>query len=135
MATAAPRPTPATAPKAPPATAPAPPTRPRVGELHDSGTVRKEFVNADRWFATGLVKVTGDVQVGQGKLDGTVTLGGKLAASDLQYRGTLDILGAVDVTAGYRAPVRCGRKVPSTPGPPSSRERRSWPVRSPWTRA
>jgi len=100
MATAAPLPVPATAPKAPSAPAPTPPVRPRVGELHDSGTVRKEFVNADRWFATGYVKVTGDVQVGQGKIDGTITIGGKLAASDLQYRGMVDILGTVDVIVG-----------------------------------
>ena len=100
MATAAAPPVPATVPKAAPAPAPVPPARPRVGELHDSGTVRKEFVNADRWFATGLVKVTGDVQVGQGKVDGTVSLGGKLVASDLHYRGTVDILGVVEVTAG-----------------------------------
>jgi len=99
MATSVPPP-PAPAPKAVPPPAVAPPTRPRVGELHDSGTVRKDFVNADRWFATGLIKVTGDVEVGQGKFDGTVTLGGKVTAADLHYRGTVDILGAVEVTAG-----------------------------------
>lgn len=108
MAAVAPPSTPGPAPKAPsappptpPASSPVPPARPRVGELHDSGTVRREHVDADRWFATGLVKVTGDTTIGQGKLDGTVTLAGKLTASSLHYRGTLDITGAVEAQAGF----------------------------------
>jgi len=80
-----------------PARPTAPPLRPRVGDLRESGTVRKESVNADRWTARGTVKVTGDVDLGQGTLDGTVSLGGKLTATGLEYRGTLDVGGAIDV--------------------------------------
>jgi len=92
-------------PKSPPPSAPAAspnvPAHPRVGELHDSGTVRREFVAADRWFASGLVKVTGDTNVGQATVDGTVTLGGKLSADTVRYRGTLDVTGAVDSSTEF----------------------------------
>jgi hypothetical protein len=53
-------------------------------------------VDADRWVADGVVKVTGDVHLGDGKLGGTVSIGGKLSAATLEYRGTLDVDGAVD---------------------------------------
>ncbi|MGP8158330.1 MAG: hypothetical protein ACLPWO_01770 [Thermoplasmata archaeon] len=79
----------------------APPTRPRSGEIRDYGTVRKESVDADRWTARGTVKVTGDVQLGTGELDGTVSLGGKLSATGLRFRGTLDVGGAVDVAGTF----------------------------------
>ena len=96
MSAAAPAPAPAPTPNTP---ATPVPSRPRVGELHDSGTIRKEAVDAGRWFATGLVKVTGDVNVGSGKLDGTVAVGGRLSAASLRYHGTLDVTGPVDASA------------------------------------
>ena len=83
----------------PPAPATASPRpRPRVGELHDSGTVRKESVDADRWVATGLVKVTGDANLGEGKLNGTVSLGGRLTATRVEYRGVLDVDASVEAS-------------------------------------
>ena len=79
----------------------APPTRPRVGEIRDFGTVRKESVDADRWTARGTVKVTGDVHLGTGELDGVVSLAGKLTATGLRFRGTLDIGGAAAVSGTF----------------------------------
>ncbi|HYB79167.1 MAG TPA: hypothetical protein VEG66_05350 [Thermoplasmata archaeon] len=97
MSAAAPPP----APTAPPKTAtPPPPTppRPRIPELHDAGTLHRDSVDADRWVVNGLVKVTGDVHLGDGKVVGTVAIGGRLSASNVQYRGTLDVDGAVEAT-------------------------------------
>jgi hypothetical protein len=54
-------------------------------------------VDADRWTARGLVKVTGDANIGEGTVEGTVTVGGKLAANSVQYRGTVDVEGGVEI--------------------------------------
>lgn len=96
-------PAPAVVPSPKPASTPpaVPPPRPRLGELHDSGPVHRESVDADRWFATGLVKVTGDVHLGEGKLDGTVSLGGRLTATAVEYRGMLDVDGAVETSGSF----------------------------------
>lgn len=93
----APSPPPAKAPAAP-APAPAPPSAPRAGEVRDSGTVRRDSVDSERWVATGLVKVTGDVRIGEGRLDGTVSVGGQFTATTVRLRGTLEVGGAVTVT-------------------------------------
>ena len=100
MSAAAPPPVsvPPAKPAAPPPAAPPARPHPRLGELHDAGTVRKESVDVDRWFATGLVKVTGDTNVGQGNLDGTVILGGRLTATRVRYRGVLDVEGALEAS-------------------------------------
>jgi len=98
VSAAAPPPTATPAPSKPPA-APVPPAPPPLsGEIHDSGTVRRDAVAVERWVATGLVKVTGDARVGDGRLDGTVSIGGQLAATTLRFRGTLEVAGAVNVT-------------------------------------
>ena len=72
-----------------------------MGELHDSGTIHRDSVDADRWVANGLVKVTGDVHLGDGKFAGTVSIGGTLSAATVQYRGTLDVDGAVDANGSF----------------------------------
>jgi cytoskeletal protein CcmA (bactofilin family) len=79
------------------APSPAPPPTPRVAYLEDTGTVRKESVDADRWHASGLVKVTGDARFGAGRLEGTVTVGGKVTADELYCSGTLEVEGAMSV--------------------------------------
>ena len=100
MSAAAPPPAPASPAK--PAVVPTtPPQHPHLGELHDSGTVHKDWVDAERWVATGLVKVTGDVRLGEGKLDGTISLGGKLTATTVHYRGTLDVDGPVEASGAF----------------------------------
>jgi len=96
MSAAAPPPT--SPPKASPPAPAASPPRPRIGELHDSGTLRRDSVDADRWFVTGLVKVTGDANLGEGTLDGTVSLGGRLAATRVHYRGVLEVGGTLETS-------------------------------------
>lgn len=77
------------------------PPRPRPGEVREVGTVRKESVDTDRWTAHGTVKVTGNANVGQGTLDGAVSIGGKFSATGLTYRGALDVGGAMDVRGTF----------------------------------
>jgi cytoskeletal protein CcmA (bactofilin family) len=86
---------PATAPTA--ARPPPPPPRPRVGELRDGGTVRRDSVDAERWTGRGTIKVTGDVNVGAAALEGLVSISGKLAARSFRCEGTLEVDGPVDV--------------------------------------
>jgi phage-related tail protein len=69
--------------------------------VRDVGTVRKEAVDTDRWTVRGTVKVTGDVNLGQGTLEGVVSVGGKVAATGLAYHGTLDVGGAIDVRGPF----------------------------------
>jgi len=97
MSAVAPPPAPATPPKTTPAP-PAAPPRARIPELHDAGTLHRDSVDADRWVVNGLVKVTGEVHLGDGKLVGTVAIGGRLTAANVQYHGTLDVDGAVEAT-------------------------------------
>jgi hypothetical protein len=80
---------------APAAAAPAPVAR--SGRLSDSGTVRRDVVDAEAWSARGTIKVTGTVGVGAADLEGTVSVGGKLAANSLRTRGMLEVGGPVDV--------------------------------------
>jgi len=96
----------ATAPARPPApAAPAkpapPPPRPKVGELRDVGTVLHETVDAERWTSRGAVKVTGDVHIGHGDLEGTATLGGTLEADAVRSRGALDVEGSIEVRTTF----------------------------------
>lgn len=90
---------PTTAPAAPAVPpAPSPPSRPRSGALRDFGTVRRDSVDADRWTAHGTVKVTADVTLGDGDLEGNVAIAGKVTAATLRSRGSLDVEGAFDVS-------------------------------------
>ena len=43
------------------------------------------------------MKVTGDANVGEGMLDGTITVRGKVAANAVRYHGTVDVDGLVEV--------------------------------------
>ena len=95
-------------PPVPPPPAAATPARPtpapsptRSGEIRDTGTVRRDSVNAERWSAGGTVKVTGDVSVGHGQWDGTVAIGGKLTAGAARSHGTLEVGGPVEVTGSF----------------------------------
>jgi len=81
----------------PPAPSAPPPRAPRAAELRDEGTARRDSVDADRWTAHGTVKVTGDVQVGDARLEGSVSVGGKFGATSLSSKGALDVGGATEV--------------------------------------
>jgi cytoskeletal protein CcmA (bactofilin family) len=98
----------ASPPAAPPPPAPGAPARPtpaasppRSGEIRDTGTVRRDSVNAERWSARGTVKVTGDVSAGHAQWEGTVTIGGKLTAGAARSQGTLEVGGPVEVTGSF----------------------------------
>lgn len=75
----------------------APPSELPRGEVRDVGAVRKDSVSIERWSAHGLVKVTGDVRVGDGSLQGTVAIAGAVSAASLRYQGTVGVGGLVDV--------------------------------------
>jgi len=90
-------PAPVTVPSVPPSGPAATLPGPRSGELHETGSVRKDSVDIERWTARGLVKVTGDVRVVSASLEGAASIGGKVTATALDYRGTVDLEGAVDV--------------------------------------
>ncbi len=89
-------------PTSPVATRPAPsaPTAssaPREALVRDRGSVFRETVRADRWIASGSVKVLKDIDVGTGQVQGTTTLGGRLVADEFRARGTIEIEGEVEV--------------------------------------
>jgi hypothetical protein len=107
MASAAPAPPPAS--PAPPSTASgtappptAPPPAPLTGSLRLVGTNRVPSVRTLDWTARGFTKVAGDVDVGTGKVTGTLTVGGKLAARQAQFSGTHRIEGEVRLTEDLR---------------------------------
>lgn len=82
------------------AAAPAPTSSPaglRAPPLADRGSVRRDSVAAARWTIAGVAKVTRDVEVGALGLRGTLTVGGKLSATTLRGRGTLDVEGAITI--------------------------------------
>jgi cytoskeletal protein CcmA (bactofilin family) len=90
-------------PAKPPATAapakPAPPPpRPKVAEIRDVTSALHDSVDAERWNARGAVKVTGDVHIGTGELEGNASVAGKLVASSLRSHGALDVEGPIEVS-------------------------------------
>ena len=81
-----------------PPSPPAPSTvTPREPLLRDRGSVLRDQVRADRWLASGFVKVSGAVDVRVAQLRGTVSVGGRVLATELRARGTLEVEGPVEV--------------------------------------
>ncbi|HXW66763.1 MAG TPA: hypothetical protein VEL82_02640 [Thermoplasmata archaeon] len=82
-----------------PSVAPAPtaPARPRTGAYRDAGAIRRERVRAARWTTSGTAKVTGDVDVGEGRFAGLLSIGGRLVADRVSADGALEVAGALDV--------------------------------------
>lgn len=69
----------------------------RVASIVDRGSVVHATVVAGRWSTRGVAKVLKDVDVVRAELDGLVAVGGRFAAENLRYRGTLGVGGAIDV--------------------------------------
>jgi cytoskeletal protein CcmA (bactofilin family) len=65
--------------------------------LHDQGVIRRESVRALSWWASGTAKVTGDVDVGDVRTFGTLSVGGQVLVNALESEGTLEVEGAVRV--------------------------------------
>lgn len=76
---------------------PAPIDRPAT-TLADRGSVRYDAVASARWTVSGAAKVAKDVNVGALGLQGTLSIGGKLSATTLRGRGTLETEGPIEVT-------------------------------------
>jgi len=58
-------------------------------------------VHAQTWVAHGLVKVSGEVDVGEGRLTGTVSVSGAIRADSLRCTGTLETDTSVTVTGKF----------------------------------
>jgi len=91
-----------TTPPAPPNAA-APPSPPRSGEIRDTGAVRRDSVRAQRWTASGAVKVLGDVDVDDANLSGLASVRGNLTGGSVAASGTFDLGGSVRLTGTLRA--------------------------------
>jgi cytoskeletal protein CcmA (bactofilin family) len=109
MVAAAPTtPVPAPAPSPPPAPAAAPPPAsppptPLAGSLRLIGTSRVPNVRTLDWVAKGFTKVVGDVEVGTGTVSGSLAVGGKLVARQLELAGSHRVEGDLRVTEDLRA--------------------------------
>jgi len=91
-----PRPTPA-------ATAPPPTVAPPLsGTLRLIGTSRVPSVRTLDWVARGFTKVAGDVEVGTGNVTGSMAVGGKLVARQLDLSGSHRIDGEVRLSEDLR---------------------------------
>jgi cytoskeletal protein CcmA (bactofilin family) len=83
--------------------APAPPSPlPRVEEVRHTGSARESSVRAARWVTQGSVKVLGDVDVEEGRLDGQTSVGGRCVAQRLDAHGSLEVLGDLVVADSLR---------------------------------
>jgi cytoskeletal protein CcmA (bactofilin family) len=97
------------------------PTHPpaRSGPIRDRGVVRRDAIRATGWTSDGVAKVLGDVDVVQGSSAGLVSIAGRLLAGTFRARGTLEVLGPVNVreelrvdgTIHFFAAVRAGAMV------------------------
>lgn len=85
----------------PPKSAPTP--APLSGTLRLTGTNRLPTVRTLDWVARGFTKVVGDVEVATAHVTGTLAVGGKLVARQLELSGTHQIGGDVRVSENFRA--------------------------------
>jgi cytoskeletal protein CcmA (bactofilin family) len=94
--------------------APLPPLPPLTGASADVGAARHDVLRVLDWTVRGASKVLGDATVGFARIRGVATVGGKLAATEVTVRGTLNVLGTTEVahrfagtgTARFSASVR-----------------------------
>jgi len=108
MAAATPvAPAPPSGPRPTPAATASPPTPPTVapplsGTLRLIGTSRVPSVRTLDWVARGFTKVAGDVEVGTGNVTGSMAVGGKLVARQLDLSGSHRIDGEVRLSEDLR---------------------------------
>jgi cytoskeletal protein CcmA (bactofilin family) len=91
-----PAPPPVPRPPVAPTTTPLP-RLPRVGRSQDTGVVRRDSVRALAWWVNGTAKVTGEVDAGDVRVVGTLSVGGQVLADTFECRGTLEVEGGVNV--------------------------------------
>lgn len=95
------------------ATAAVPPTPPataalREGAYREVGVVHHASVRAERYRLRGAGKIYGDVDVGELEVEGTLSIGGRLIADQVDLRGTIDIAGdaRIATTAAMEGTIR-----------------------------
>ncbi|MCI4352247.1 MAG: hypothetical protein L3K14_02525 [Thermoplasmata archaeon] len=79
------------------------PAVPLSGALHLTGINRLPSVRTLAWTTRGSTKVVGDVEIAMGRLTGSLTVGGKLTAGELELAGTHRIEGEVRVSEELRS--------------------------------
>jgi len=83
---------------------PAPkPVAPLSGSLRLVGTNRVPSVRTLTWVSRGFTKVVGDVEVATGNATGSLTVGGKVIARQLELSGIHRIDGEIQVSDRLRA--------------------------------
>ena len=102
-APAAPPPTSKSTPAGSGSTPAAPPPPPLSGSLRLTGTNRVPNVRVLDWVARGFTKVEGSVEVGTGRVTGSLAVGAKLAARQLDLSGAHRIDGEVRLSEDLRA--------------------------------
>jgi cytoskeletal protein CcmA (bactofilin family) len=63
--------------------------------------VVRDAVRAESWTVDGIAKVTGAMDVGETRIDGSLTVGGLLSGERVTLKGTLDAGGAIEVTGSF----------------------------------
>jgi cytoskeletal protein CcmA (bactofilin family) len=79
-----------------------PPVPPLSGSLRQTGTNRVPSVRTLDWVSKGFTKVVGDVEVGTGNVSGSLAVGGKLVARQLELSGADRVDGELRVSEGLR---------------------------------
>jgi cytoskeletal protein CcmA (bactofilin family) len=98
-----PMPVPAATPPTSAPAAPAPAAPPLSGSLRQTGTSRVLNVRTLEWTAKGFTKVVGDVEVGTGLVSGSLTVGGRLVARQLDLSGMNRVDGELRIFEDLRA--------------------------------
>jgi hypothetical protein len=86
---------------APPSSPPPPPAL--SGSLLLTGTSRVPNVRTLDWVARGFTKVAGDVEIGTGRVTGSLAVGGKLLGRQLDLSGAHRIDGELRLSEDLRA--------------------------------
>lgn len=96
-----------------PAGAPASVPTPRAGLLRDRGAVRHDTIDVARWTVNGTAKVAAHATVGDLRLRGLVSVGGRLGAGAVRGEGTLEVAGPIEVarSLSLKGTLRAGAPV------------------------
>jgi cytoskeletal protein CcmA (bactofilin family) len=76
---------------------------PLVGSLRTTGASRVPNIRTLDWVARGFTKVVGDVEIGTGRVTGSLAVGGKFAARRLDLAGSARVDGEMRITEDLRA--------------------------------
>jgi hypothetical protein len=90
-------------PSAPPSVPAPTPSPPLSGSLRLTGTSRVPNVRTLDWVARGFTKVAGDVEIGTGRVTGSLAVGGKLLGRQLDLSGAHRMDGEVRLSGDLRA--------------------------------